>query len=215
MKVIDFTFAVIADQVSSRAGADQVPAALTRLEQLLGGRMVLTFERTAGDEIQGLCRDPAVVVDAICELTRLGGWRIGIGAGGVESPLPSSTREARGTAYLAAREAIGVARSSPTQLALTGDDEAVSGDGYGEPREKLQDAETALWLLRGALQQRSKEGWELVDLLDQGLTGVEAAAKLGISPSAVSQRLAHARRTEVARARSLATRLLAQLGKAA
>ena len=60
MKVIDFTFAVIADQVSSRAGADQVPAALTRLEQLLGGRMVLTFERTAGDEVQGRCREPAV-----------------------------------------------------------------------------------------------------------------------------------------------------------
>ncbi len=215
MKSYAFNFVVLADQVSSRADADHVPAALARLRQVLGDRLVLPFERTAGDEIQGLCSESAAVVDAICELTRLGGWRIGIGAGGVESPLPSSTREARGTAYLAAREAIGAARSSPTQLALAGDDEVVSGDGYGEPREKLQDAETALWLLRGALQQRSKEGWELVDLLDQGLTGIEAAAKLGVSPSAVSQRLSRARRIEVARARSLATRLLAHLGKAA
>jgi hypothetical protein len=213
MKSSAFTYVVLADQVSSRAGADHVPAALAHLGSVLGDRLVLPFERTAGDEIQGLCGDSVAVVDAVCELTRLGGWRIGIGAGGVETPLPSSTREARGEAYVAARKAIGNARSSPTQLALVDAGGAVGGDDYGGRVDDVMDAETALWLLRGALQQRSQEGWELMDLLDQGLTGAEAAAALGISPSAVSQRLSRARRTEGTRGAALASRLLARLGE--
>lgn len=211
MKSSVFTYVILADQVSSRIGADHVPAALARLESVLGDRLTLPFERTAGDEIQGLCGDPAAAVDAVCELTRLGGWRIGIGTGGVETPLPSSTREARGGAYLAARQAIGAARSSPTQLALAAQADTVGGNAYRELQQHVEDAETALWLWRGVLQQRSKEGWELMDLLDEGLTGVEAAMKLGISPSAVSQRLARARRAEAVRGGALATRLLARL----
>lgn len=213
MKLFSFSYVVLADQVSSRASADHVPAALERLKRALGDRPVLPFERTAGDEIQGLCGDPPTVVDAVWELSRLRGWRIGIGAGTVEVPLPVSTREARGDAYLAAREAIGQARSSPTQLALVGAIGAVGSDRYREHKQDAEDAETALWLLRDVLQQRSKEGWELTDLLDQGLTGVEAATKLGITPSAVSQRLSRARRAEASRGASLAKRLLARLGE--
>lgn len=213
MKSITFTYVILADQVSSRTGTDHVPAALARLDSTLGHRLALPFERTAGDEIQGLCEDPATAVDAVRELSRLGGWRIGIGAGGVETPLPTSTREARGEAYLAAREAIGRARSSPTQLALVGNIGTVGGDDYREHEQSVEDAETALWLLRGVLQQRSEEGWELVDLLDQGLTGAAAATRLGISPSAVSQRLSRAHRTEATRGTSLATRLLARLSE--
>lgn len=206
MKSDTFTFVVVADQMGSRANPDHVPSALAQLERTLGNRLLLPFERTAGDELQGLCTDPRVVVDAVCHLTRLAGWRIGIGAGAVETPLPASTREARGDAYVAAREAIGNARSSPTQLALVGT--AVSANNYGG---LIDDAETALWLLRGLLQQRSQEGWELMDLFDQGLTGAEAAAKLGISPSAVSQRLSRAHRIEAERGAELATRLLDRL----
>ena len=213
MKLDAFTSVVVADQVSSRDNADHVPAALARLESVLGERLMLPFERTAGDEIQGLCGDPATAVDAVRELSRLGGWRIGIGVGAVDTPLPRSTREARGEAYLAAREAIGNARSSPTQLALVAADGIVGGDGYGDRTGDVKDAETALWLLRGLLQQRSQEGWELMDLLDEGLTGVEAAARLGVSPSAVSQRLARAHRTEAERGAGLATRLLARLNR--
>lgn len=213
MKSDIFTFVVVADQMGSRDNPDHVPTALAQLGRTLGHRLLLPFERTAGDEIQGLCTDPGLVVDAVCQLTRLDGWRIGIGAGALESPLPTSTREARGSAYLAARKAIGNARSSPTQLALVGPSETVRSPGYGDPVDK--DAETALWLLRGLLQQRSQEGWELMDLLDQGLTGAEAAAKLGISPSAVSQRLSRAHRIEAERGAELATRLLNRLRPAA
>lgn len=215
MKLNAFMFVVLADQVSSREGVDRVPAALDVLTAGLADRVALAFERTAGDELQGLVTDPATVVDAVTALTRLGGWRIGIGAGEVDTPLPTSTREARGGAYLAARQAIGVARSSPTELGLAlarrGTAEIVTASSYGDQVDLVTDAETALWLLRGVLDRRSREGWELVDLLDHGLTNTQAAARLGISASAASQRLGRAHRLEASRGAALAGRLLGRL----
>ena len=195
---------VIADQVDSRTESDRVPLAL---DALAGVGLLLPYERTAGDEIQGLCATGEAVVASITALTRLEGWRIGIGLGPVDEPLPDSTRAARGEAYLAARTAIGTARRSPVALSLVAGDSVRDG-GYGD---HVDDAETALWLLRSSLARRSREGWELMDLLDQGLTNAQAAERLGISPSAVSQRLSRAARTESERATRLATRLLDRL----
>lgn len=207
MKATDFTFVVIADQVASRTGVDAVPDALDALATL---PHVLPFERTAGDEVQALLDRPDAVVEAVVRLTRLSGWRIGLGAGTVDLPLPSSTREARGEAYLAARDAITAARRQPTEFALRLGP-GVGGEGYGGLHDAAQDAETAIWLLRSTLARRSREGWELMDLLDAGLTGADAAARLGVSRSAVSQRLAASAREEGLRGAQLATRLLARV----
>jgi hypothetical protein len=207
MKPNTFSFAILADQVDSRSGADRVPAAL---EALAGLDVILPFERTAGDEVQGLAASPESVVEAVLRLTRLDGWRLGIGAGTVETPLPGSTRAARGGAYLAARTAISASRRSPTGLALAVDP-VVRDDRYGEVIGTARDAEAGLWLVRSVLARRSREGWELMDLLDHGLTNAEAAARLGISPSAVSQRLARAARQEALRGAELCIRLLARL----
>lgn len=195
---------VLADQVDSRTAADRVPSALDALSRI---DLLLPFERTAGDEVQGLVATGKAVVESVIALTRLDGWRIGLGLGHVEEPLPESTRAARGGAYLAARTAIGQARRSPVALSLVAADSVGAGT-YGDA---VEDAETALWLLRSTLARRSREGWELVDLLDQGLTNALAADRLGISPSAVSQRLGRAARTESVRAARLATRLLDRL----
>ena len=209
MKVQGFMFAMIVDQVGSRSGPDLVPLALAALSRL---DLVLPFERTAGDELQGLTDDPAAVVAAMTPLTRLGGWRSGIGCGTGTPPLPDSNRAARGTAYLAARDAVAAARRSPADLAVVLAPES-RGDvrlpGYSELSEAARDAETALWLLRSVLTRRSQEGWELMDLLDTGLSNAAAADRLGISPSAVSQRLGRAARLEALRGTELATRLLA------
>ena len=97
--------ALTADQRHSRRSPDQVPDALARLEAL-SDRFVLGFERTAGDEIQGLTDKPEAVVDAVLTLSRSPDWHVGIGLGTVDLPLPGSTREARGPAYLAARTAV-------------------------------------------------------------------------------------------------------------
>ena len=195
---------VIADQVDSRTESDRVPLALEALSRV---ELLLPYERTAGDEIQGLAATGRAVVTSITALTRLDGWRIGLGVGLVDEPLPKSTRAARGDAYLAARTAIGTARRSPVALSVAAGDSVRDG-GYGE---NVEDAETALWLLRSTLARRSREGWELMDLLDQGLTKSQAAERLGISPSAVSQRLGRAARTEAERASRLSTRLLDRL----
>ena len=118
MKVPDLTVwaVVTADQRNSRRAADRVPAALSTLDAVAGDRLALPFERTAGDEIQGLAATGAAVVASIVALTRLDGWRIGIGVGAVDRPLPTSTRAARGDAYLAARTAISSARRNPVEL---------------------------------------------------------------------------------------------------
>lgn len=207
MKPDSFTFAVIADQISSREATDAVPKALASLADL---EVELPFERTAGDEIQALIAHPQTVVECITTLTRLADWRIGIGVGTVQQPLPSSTRAARGPAYFAARDAVAAARRQPTDFALRLPD-TVSGPGYRELDDLAQDAETAIWLWRGLLGRRSQEGWELMDLLDAGLSNAEAARKLNITPSAVSQRLAVAARDEGHRGAALATRLLTRL----
>lgn len=204
MKPIAFRFAIVADQVGSRSGGDRVPVALDSLDDL---DLVLAVERTAGDEIQCLADDPSAVVGAVTRLTRLEGWRVGIGVGRVEMPLPPSTRAARGDAYVAARTAIVAARRSPTDLSLV-IDPGVGAAGYRELADAARDAESALWLLRSVLTRRSTEGWELMDLLDEGLTNAEAAQRLSISPSAVSQRLARAARQEASRGAELAVRLL-------
>ena len=193
MKPSTFRYVILADQVDSRTESDRVPSALDALVHV---GMLLPYERTAGDEIQGLAATGSAVVASIVALTRLDGWRIGIGVGAVDEPVPTSTRAA-----------ISAARRSPVELSLTPGDSVRAG-GYGD---YVEDAETALWLLRGTLERRSAEGWELMDLLDAGLTNAQAAASLGISPSAVSQRLGRAARTEGSRGALLATRLLDRL----
>lgn len=185
-------FAITADQRRSRTSDDQVPPALDRLSALPD--FELGFERTAGDEIQGLTSDARACVDAVVELTRLGGFRIGVGVGDVELPLPTSTRAARGPAYVFAREAVA---QHGALLALRADD-----------LEKARLAETALLALVHTVARRSPEGWQVIDLVNQGLTGAAAARKLGISASAVSQRLSAAEHSLGDRLRDLACHLL-------
>jgi hypothetical protein len=210
MKEKDFSYwcAITADQRGSRRASDRVPEALDALRIAVDDRMALPFERTAGDEIQGLTGDPSAVVDAVLALTRLPDWRIGLCVGPVELPLPGSTREARGPAYVAAREAVESARRAPTGLALVWAPETVGARSYGD--DDARQAETALILLRALVSRRTPEGWELMDVLDDAPSGKAAAELLGITPSAVSQRLARSGRTESERGAELATLLLSR-----
>lgn len=198
---------VVADQRNSRRNLDLVPAALASLDNQLGDRMVLPFERTAGDEIQGLTRDPGAVVQAMLALTRSPSWHLGIGLGAVQLPLPGSTREARGSAYLAARDAIEQARRSPAHLRLIAA-ESVSAEPYGE-NEAARQAEAVLVLLRALVSRRTSEGWEIMDVLDEVGSGQAAARVLNITPSAVSQRASRAARVESELGAEVATALLA------
>jgi predicted DNA-binding protein (UPF0251 family) len=176
------------DQDSSRHGPDQVPAALETLAPIPAR---LAFERTAGDEFQGVLDEPTTVVAALEPLLRAGEWNIGIGVGDVEAPLPDHARAGRGPAYLHAREAVTSAKSSPWHVRAVGEPPSVRA------------LESAIWLWAALLARRTPRGWEVADLVDEGLTYDEAATRIGISQSAVSQRAAAAGIAEGRRAREL------------
>src|SRR3954451_18441798 len=109
------------DQDASRDRPDEVPAGLAALADV---PTLLAFDRTAGDEFQGVLDDPAAVVRALETLLRAGEWNVGIGIGPVEDPLPEQARAGRGAAYLAARAAVTSAKTSPWHVRAVGDGDA-------------------------------------------------------------------------------------------
>src|SRR3954468_22407871 len=111
-------YVLTVDQRASRRGPDRVADVLRRLNGSVP--TVLPFERTAGDEFQGVLAEPDVVVAVALQLVRLGGWSMGIGAGPVQSPLPQSTRAGTGPAFLSARRAVEAAKQRPVRLAVRG-----------------------------------------------------------------------------------------------
>ncbi|MCV2487935.1 SatD family protein [Geodermatophilus sp. YIM 151500] len=188
-------FVVTVDQRASRRSPDRVAGVLPRLNGHVP--VVLAFERTAGDEFQGLLADPAAVVDAVLLLVREGGWSIGVGAGAVHAPLPRSARAGSGPAYLAARRAVDAAKQRPTGVAVRG---AVPVDAG--------DAQAVLGALALLVDRRSPQAWEAIERVAAGATQAEAAAALGVSRQAVGQRLAAAHWELERELRPTAARLL-------
>lgn len=170
-------FVLTVDQRASRRTPDRVADVLTRLEGSVP--VLLAFERTAGDEFQGVLEQPEVVVDVVLELLRDGVWSVGIGVGPVQVPLPSSTRAAAGPAFLAARRAVDAAKRRPSRLAVRG---AAADDA--------EDAQAVLGALAAVIERRSPQAWEAIALVEEGRTQAEAATELDISRQAVGQRLA-------------------------
>jgi hypothetical protein len=170
-------YVLTVDQRASRRSPDRVAGAL----ELLNGQFatVLAFERTAGDEFQGVLADPDEVVDVAVRLVRLGGWSIGIGAGPVQTPLPPSTRAGAGPAFLSARRAVDAAKQRPARLAVRGAVPTEAGD-----------AQAVLTALAVVVERRSDQAWEAIKLVSAGRTQADAAGELGISRQAVGQRLA-------------------------
>jgi hypothetical protein len=185
------------DQRDSSRTADAVPGALDALAAV---PVLRGFERTAGDELQGVLDDPAAVTTVLEWLLRAEQWNVGLGLDEVDQPLPDSTRAGRGPAYLRAREAVTSAKSALWRLQVRGADE-----------RGARALETTLWLWAALLSRRTARGWEVADLVDEGLRYDEVAARLEISQSAVSQRAAAAGIVESRRARELVTGMLGAL----
>jgi len=186
------------DQRGSRRVGDRVDELLRDLDP---GNAVRAFERTVGDEVQGVYDDPAEVVDVALRVLRIGGWSVGIGAGPVDEPLPESARAAGGAAFVLARAAVEAAksRSRTVPLAVRGFD-----DGAG------RDAEAVLVLVAAVAARRSEAGWVVADAMAAGEVRQEVvASSLGVSQQAVSQRLRTALWAEEQGARRAAARLLA------
>jgi hypothetical protein len=170
-------YVLTVDQQGSRRGPDRVADVLQRLAADVAP--VLPFERTAGDEFQGVLAEAGQVVDVVLRLVRLGGWSIGVGAGPVQSPLPASTRAAAGPAFLSARRAVDAAKQRPARVAVRGAVPTEAGD-----------AQAVLTALAVVVGRRSEQAWEAIELVGAGRTQADAATTLGISRQAVGQRLA-------------------------
>lgn len=175
-------FVITADQIDSRHDRDRAGEMIADLDAQCGDGFALPPDQTSGDEIQVLLSDARIALDAILLLHRSGYWSVGLGIGGVRTPLPDSTRQASGDAFVAARGAVTRAKKADAHVAI----EMLPDAESVLTADQVEALLTMLLLLR---QRRSDEGWEAVDLLETGLSQVEIATTLGISAAAVSQRV--------------------------
>ncbi|GAB3808020.1 hypothetical protein GCM10028798_33540 [Humibacter antri] len=173
-------FVITADQVNSRHRPDVVHETQRRLEQVFGEMLTLGVDRNAGDEVQTVTAAADAALGIALDLTRTGEWSVGIGCGRVREPLPADARAATGPAFFAAREAVDAAKKRTTRFALR--------SGGSAEEERASDVEALVELLLTTRARRSNAGWELYDLMRQGLTQREASARLNISEPAVSSR---------------------------
>jgi hypothetical protein len=198
-------FVLTIDQESSRTAGDRVDDFLELLSDAVAAHvdaLVRPFERTVGDEVQGLMSSADLAVELALVALRTGKWQVGIGAGRVDEPVPASTRAATGEAFLHAREAVERARSRSRSVPL-----AVSGSDPAAAR----DAESVLRLIGAVAERRTSAGWAAIDALrasPERPRQEDIAAGLGITQQAVSQRLKTARWAEEIAARPLAAALL-------
>src|SRR5580765_2801168 len=104
------------DQRGSTGDIDRVPGLLKGLSALsTAGR----FERSVGDEVQGVVERPDEVVEIALHALRSGCWYVGIGVGAVDLPLPASPREGSGPAFVAARLAVDRAKAAAAHVPLS------------------------------------------------------------------------------------------------
>lgn len=205
------------DQKASRQGSDLVPSLLELLRDIPAE---LAFERSVGDEVQGVFTDSGAIIEVAMRVLRTGQWYVGIGVGPVDLPLPASPREASGPAFVAARAAVERAKKTGERVPLavqwgahgvspggSGPDKPGSGtpgpsnqdpagtsgflpDSSGADPEHLAASVEAVLVLIGRLVRgRTTAEWRILDLLQPGVRGRQAAVadRLGISPQAVSK----------------------------
>src|ERR1700712_3369209 len=158
------------DQVDSRGRGDRVAALLPELADRWGPRILLGPDRTAGDEFQIVVAAADAALGIVLELTRTGGWSVGLGVGEVDDPLPATTREAVGGAFVAARAAVDRSKRAQHRFALETDREAA--------REEAGDVEALTDLLLEVRARRSAEGWAVADRLGGGATPGAGAREL-------------------------------------
>lgn len=173
-------FVITADQVDSRHRTDIVAETQAALEVQFGHALALPVDRNAGDEVQALTSSADAALGILLALDRVRSWSIGVGCGAVRDPLPDSVRAASGSAFFAARDAVQSAKKRPSRFALR--------SGAESERQRASDVEALTDLLLTTRGRRSSAGWELYDLLRDGITQREAAERLGISEPAVSSR---------------------------
>ena len=172
--------AILLDQRRSRRGPDLVEPWLKRVNSS-ATTLLLPFERTVGDEMEGLVDDPRTLTSVVLQALQSPSWWIGIGIGPVDWPLPHSVRQSRGLAFELARQAIEEAKARPERLRVL-----ASNRDPG-------DLEAGLQLMGALYSRRRQRDSPVLRLRSSGLNTVQIAERLGITKQAVSQQLLTAR----------------------
>ncbi len=185
------------DQRGSTGAQDLVPDLLGRIAALqLPGTGEPLFERTVGDEVQGVVPDASAVVEIALHALRVGRWYVGIGVGSVSLAPGASPREGTGTAFVAARKAVELAKAAGPQVPLSVVPGIMAKTGgsvpAGEGNQACANAEAVLRLLGRLVQDRTEAQWRVVDALRRLGTGrhgsqKQVALELGISEQSVSR----------------------------
>lgn len=196
---------ITADQVDSRHRLDVVDKTQRAIQERFGERLALDVDRNAGDEVQTVTADAEAALGIALMLQRTGEWSIGVGSGDVREPLPRAARAASGPAFFAAREAVESAKKRASRFALR--------SGAERETSRASDVEAMVDLLIALRVRRSAAGWELYDILQDGLTQRDAAKRLGISEPAVSSRARAAGIHPETSAVPAITRLMADLDR--
>ncbi|MGO4227956.1 MarR family transcriptional regulator [Arthrobacter sp. YAF34] len=222
------------DQRGSTGDVDRVPGLLKELGPLsTSGR----FERSVGDEVQGVVERPDEVVEIALHALRSGRWYVGIGVGEVDQPLPASPREGSGPAFVAARAAVDRAKAAAAHVPLavvaggrgrarTAGDRAAgsarasgAGQAGADSTQACANAEAVLRLIGRLVQDRTAAQWKVVDVLRSVRHGQPnapgghgsqkvAAQKLGITEQSVSRAVSRSGWQEEWAARPAAEMLL-------
>lgn len=183
------------DQRGSSTDVDRVPELISALR----GLTPVPFERSVGDELQGVVEHAAEVVDIALHALRSGNWYVGVGIGTVQLAPGGSPREGSGSGFIAARKAVELAKGAAGQVPLS----VVSGT-MGRGREvppqaregavSSANAQAVLRLIGRLVQQRTQAQWRVVDRLraSQGGEGRHGGQKLvahelGITEQSVSR----------------------------
>ncbi|MFP5365273.1 MAG: MarR family transcriptional regulator [Actinomycetes bacterium] len=187
-------YVLTVDQRGSTSDVDRVP----ELIAALGALTPIPFERSVGDELQGVVEQAADVVDIALHALRSGHWYIGIGIGAVHLAEGASPREGSGSGFVAARKAVELAKAAGGQVPLS----VVAGSMVRSKEVKPQaredaiaaaNAQAVLRLVGRLVQERTEAQWRVVDRLralqGEGRHGSQkqVARELGITEQSVSR----------------------------
>jgi hypothetical protein len=204
------------DQRGSSTDVDRVPGLISELRSLSSAG----FERSVGDELQGVVEHPAEVVDVALHALRSGYWYVGIGIGTVHLAPGAGPREGTGTGFVAARKAVDQAKSAAGHVPLS----VVSGSigrGMDVPKHAVEgvstcaNAEAVLRLIGRLIQERTEAQWRIVDRLrsiqgsgERHGSQKQVAKELGITEQSVSRAVLRSAWQEEWAARPAAAMLL-------
>ncbi|MCQ1948440.1 hypothetical protein NNX28_00670 [Arthrobacter sp. zg-Y859] len=191
-------FVLTINQRDTREVGDLVPDLIRSLRHLPAA---VPFQRTVGDEAQGVLTDAATAVEAALTAIRQRRWHVGVGVGELQVPLPENLADARGYGLVYSRRAVERAQRTGDRVPL-----AVEGPDA----ELAAEAEAVLRLLGLIVAARSEAEWKVLDLMTPGARGQQkfVAQELGITAQAVSKAVVRSHWSEEWATRPAAARLL-------